>query len=211
MTAPTEGVSREATTTYDQVMDASFRRFRHLRHLGQLFPRFAGAVIRAMEDRGNTLVGLDTVGREIQVRLETADEDELLVAIRPFREDLVFLASQGPWAELHVELGRPVSDPRAYRRVLEANTRSTVGTFLGGTQLSQQGAASGGARLREPGVMTLRVAGRRIHVGVTLILELGRYAGENRALDGGAIGGDLDAILQALTRYHGGVSVPPSP
>ena len=152
-----------------------------------------------LEDRDCVLHEIGTAGSSIELVFEQQDQDGFVIQVRPWRNDLAFVARMGYWAQITFELYRFCPDPDRLRRAQDAGMKSYYAGLYGrrGTRI---GGSPTVAPLAQPGVFSLRTVGNKIHVSMGLIVDVGSYAGADGAFDRPRIEADLDGVSHGLEK-----------
>lgn len=209
-------------TVFHELTLGSQARYNSIRRKTQFFSTFAGGVVEALRESGYRLSNFkryDPMSRfqgfatqqavaragkvsegNIELEFEQRDRDRCKVLVIPYRTDLPFLSKGKYYAQLGLELSRYSNDPDVLRKALSANSRGSVGTFLGGTRLPKLYLDSS-SELQKPGTMTFELKGARLVVAMNVILDLNKYRQSDFDLDIDTIRSDLAALFYGLEKY----------
>jgi hypothetical protein len=194
------------SVVFQELVDRSQTRFRHLRQLTQFYHRFAGDVIRIQQDRSCALTHMEVTGEAIELHFEEEDRDGFEVGILPFCNELIFVHKVGFWAQMNFQLFRFCSNPEALQAVNEMHMKTQLGCLFGAGTSVLARSRNGKHSLEQPGCIHLETQGSRIYVSTKLIWNLSAYQGEGSSFDRKAISRDLDAVSHGLEKCLGAVS-----
>lgn len=204
--------------TFNELTQASQRRYNGLRRKLQFFSTFAGGVIEALRELGYRLSDFDkqapypvfgqVVPRQtgegnMELFFEQQDQDQCRVLIIPFRTDLGYLSKNRYTAQLGLELSRYTSDPDVLREALNANYNKLKGQFLGGLggKTVHKLDLDSPPDLRQPGSMAFELQGARLVVALNVVVDLAKYRQGDFGLDIPLIKADFEAYFYGLEKY----------